>query len=341
MENSVTRIEKNVFRITEVGEKKTYGSAFAVAEDALVSSYHVVDPEGDGNPAGPVVAFDVSGHRYEGTIVEINKNADLSRILFESELRVERPFDSLEDPPPIGTMCLWGGFPLFIGEHSPRLRFAQGMVSSQTYECQDGVLFEIDGMFSPGHSGSPVVSTSSGELVGVVMSSAGQLIEILREAKITMSAMAVIQSSWQEYTEMAEALETIVEEYNGIITEIDDRISTLCSLLPEDCRPDWGEIETPILHYPDYLSIRLPEAIPETVESKLEERNIVFSEHETNLLGMKVYHIFLRGRKEAAMKAIVDFMMEWTKLMGDALDQSFQMGMGIASCDGPLRDLIH
>lgn len=191
------RIRKNTFRIYQIGGREVFGSAFAISEKTLLTAYHVVDNKGKDLPEGLVCMKEPDGQNCTGRVVASDSEADIARIDLEESLNLSDPLSLSEHRPMVGSSCIWGGFPRLVGESSPRLRYALGMVSSDIYEIRGGLFVEIDGNFSPGHSGSAILDVDSGEVIGVVSRSAGDLQNQLRklERRLSMTRRGKVRLS--------------------------------------------------------------------------------------------------------------------------------------------------
>lgn len=152
------------------------GTAFWIADRYLLTAAHVVTAANSNSLA--VVTDDETCVSVQ--VADKNRGADLA--VLEA---AERP-DDIEllsvsaETPRIGTEVVWSGYAQLIGESKVnRQRFGWGPVASDSYDDDGGCFFEVDGLFNPGHSGGPVISQESGEVVGVVSASAGSFEQML------------------------------------------------------------------------------------------------------------------------------------------------------------------
>lgn len=280
------------------------------------------------------------GKIFEGIIIETNKEADLTVIEPKLDLRLSTPFDKVDILPDVGTECIWGGFPRLVGEHSThRIRFARGMVSSNVYSTKKGSYFDVDGIFNPGHSGSAVISIKTGELIGVVSRSAGELDEHFDNASNTIKAIQAIQSSWQLFEKTRQTMKEIYDYFRETIPEINGRFEEISRWLSSlGSSTFWGQLPNPAaLWIRSEWENNIHGKIPNEVARILEEKGITVSRYPNN----KTTDLTcLRAESDVAWRALIQLMLEWTELMKVAINESFQMGIGIASCGEPLRQLL-
>lgn len=166
-------------------------------------------------------------------VKECDSLADIALLRLESEISDIIPFTFSSSPPPPGTKCIWGGFLTLIGEFATRrLRYARGMISSESYGSDKTCFFEVDGMFSPGHSGSPILESHSGNLVGLVTSSAGTLYDHFHNARTYTKALRTLTSNLEILFEVFRTLEDLGE----YTTQLESFLEQNCEL-QEDTLP--------------------------------------------------------------------------------------------------------
>ena len=332
MKDTVLRIRNNTFRVYVEDSKGAVGTAFATSNSSLIAANHVVNPTETKKPTCKVHLTGPNGEMYEGTIEDSNNEADLARIITDSKIVVNNPFDVVSPPPEIGQLCIWGGFPKLVGESSPRLRFARGMVSSEMYRSQDGIFFELDGMFSPGHSGSAVINLETGDMVGVVSRSAGDLFEQFSKARDILNAIQVIQSSWKIFEKTMQSMEEVIDSFGEVIPEIERRFEDVSGAFEFGRFPFWSSIKMPHLWLRSDWENHIGGKLPSKVIEILQDKGIRISKHESG--------VYMTAKSDVAWSALIQLLLEWTKLMEDAIDESFQMGIGVATCGEPLMKLL-
>ena len=152
------------------------GSAFSVGSDSLVTAAHVVEPHADDG-----VSIETStGESFSCEVEhcdpthEGSRGTDLALLQSEEELSDSKALPISSEIPSVGVGVLWSGYARLFGESKiERQRFGWGRVASKEYGENNAQLFEVDGLFNPSHSGGPVISEESEEVVGVVSASAG------------------------------------------------------------------------------------------------------------------------------------------------------------------------
>lgn len=168
------RIRKATCRVDQEGRQQ--GSAFWVSDNMLISAAHVLNQSQKDDATvrtfdGEVIDCDIE-HINVSTID--NSGTDLALL---STDEVPEDFETLEIDqriPTIGTEVIWSGYARLLGESKmERQRFSWGRVASTEYGKGDAQFFEVDGLFNPGHSGGPIISKDTEQVVGVVSASAG------------------------------------------------------------------------------------------------------------------------------------------------------------------------
>jgi len=152
------------------------GSSFWVSETELISAAHVVDvPSNDNlsikthnNESIPVEVTQIDAENQDGS------GTDLALLEIDSRPNNHEILNISPEIPPIGSEVFWSGYARLFGESKiERQRFGWGKVASNKYGNERAEFFEVDGIFNPSHSGGPVISQETGEVVGVVSASAG------------------------------------------------------------------------------------------------------------------------------------------------------------------------
>lgn len=173
-----TTIKQSTCEVTKSGQQ--LGSCFWTENNNLLTASHVVEPVSDSE----VYISTQSEKKIKCSIAKLDTELDLA-MLKPDEIPGNTEKLSIDaDVPPIGEEVIWSGFAEVFGENQiDRQRFGWGHVASEKFERDAGIFFEVDGLFNPGHSGGPVVSKKSGNVVGVVSASAGSFEEIISEWK--------------------------------------------------------------------------------------------------------------------------------------------------------------
>ena len=155
-------------------EQKRKGTGFVFTNEHILSALHVlIDRENESvDDIEEIQVTSNSGRIMLGTVEKLLKDEDL--VVVKTELASYlRPLTISGEIPEVGTNCFWCGYPMLIGERSSRrVRYGWGRVSSEPNESKPGI-FEIDGNFSPGHSGAPVMDELTKSIIGVVSRSVG------------------------------------------------------------------------------------------------------------------------------------------------------------------------
>lgn len=169
----VTLLQAATFRVDRTtGEP--LGTGFLVDEGPALTAAHVFEETYDdclavfpGEDSVPVDIEHRSLERGDVAVLRLDEEppSGTTRLAVASSC------------PPVGEEVVWAGFARVVGEERriKRRRFAWGKVASKTYQRSGGEFFDIDGEVNPYHSGSPVVAQSSGEVVGLISSTAGGL----------------------------------------------------------------------------------------------------------------------------------------------------------------------
>lgn len=342
----IQRIQDCTFRVDiEVPSDTRYnqnGTAFAVSANTLLTAFHVVEVRENHEKGRKVYLSNSKGDRIEGKVKKGSKEADLAVIEIDSDFDVSNPFDRSDNPPDVGTKCIWGGFPKLIGEYSIRqIRFARGMVCSEIYPVQEGLFFKVDGIFNPGHSGSAIINIETGELIGVASRSAGELGEHFSKASYTIQAIRTIQSSWQLFEDTRQSVDKTLQALEKAIPVIDEGFKEVFRCLSYVSPGHWSGLKVNIPWFPfgsTNWSKHIETFLPTEVIRILKEKGIEVSKWDSDDGPTQMIH--LRAESDVAWKALIQLILEWTDSMKEAVHDSFQMGIGIATCGEPLRRLL-
>ena len=143
------------------------GTGFFVSSDGkIVTAYHVVED------ADTISVTTSSGRVETATLVHFSRAADIAFLKADVSDQEFITF-SKSNPPSSGTSVFTIGFPVkqVLGDEP---KFSDGAISAMSGLGGDSTLMQITIPIQPGNSGGPVV-TESGEVVGVVTSSASIL----------------------------------------------------------------------------------------------------------------------------------------------------------------------
>ncbi len=274
-----------------------------------------------------------SGEPFNGIIKEVDIHSDLARITTGTKLQVRNPFNVVESPPEIGQMCIWGGYPRLVGEPSPRLRFAQGMVSSEVYNSREGVFFELDGMFNSGHSGSAVINRDTGNLVGIVIKSAGSLEKEFENAINIFKVIEAIQSKWRIFEQTRDEIEKMWDSVSAYIENLNSQISDINSQLGSFGVPFMNRIKTSYFSWHhSQLITEVDGKLPDNVIKFLEEMDIGVSVSDSDTTDV--------ANTDQAFTALFRLVIQWTELIRSATEESYQLGIGIAACEDSISRVI-
>ncbi|WP_435078429.1 S1 family peptidase [Halococcus sp. AFM35] len=167
-------IREATCRVDKGGDQ--LGSAFWVTDNQLITAAHVVEHyAGDGVSIQTVNDESVSCKvvHYD-TNTEADPGTDLALLQSEVEPDDHETLSITQEVPSLGAEVVWSGYARLFGEPKiDRQRFGWGRVASAEYGESTAEFFEVDGLFNPSHSGGPVVSKESKDVVGVVAASAG------------------------------------------------------------------------------------------------------------------------------------------------------------------------
>ncbi|MHA1864803.1 MAG: S1 family peptidase [Candidatus Thorarchaeota archaeon] len=180
------------------------GTSFAISDTTFLTATHLL---GSIEEKFSVKLVPLKGRDIPVEIERMDSTSDLTLLKTDNENTEIIPIDAevASIIPEPGSMCIWGGFSKLIGETSSRrVRFGKGMVCSLPYGRKSKSVFDIDGNFNPGHSGSPILDYNSGKLVGVVSRSAGEPVEVFKEALLYSSALVSLSTAMAESMSMEE-----------------------------------------------------------------------------------------------------------------------------------------
>lgn len=157
-------------------DSEQIGTSFWIDENMLLTAAHVTDAaNGD-----TVLIRTVNGEKFDGHILwqdintKTNPGSDIA-LIYTDEMPDNYETLTIDASiPTIGTEVYWSGYAQLIGEPQiDRQRLGWGRVASVKYGNR-GSFFEVDGLFNPGHSGSPVVLSGTTRVVGLISASAGE-----------------------------------------------------------------------------------------------------------------------------------------------------------------------
>jgi len=148
-------IREATCRVDSKGEQ--LGSSFWVDENMLLTAAHVTEAADQNS----IVVRTVKGESLDAQVVHQDVNTDSnsgSDIALLETTEMPNIYETLSintSIPSIGTEVVWSGYARLFGESKiDRQRFGWGQVASKEYGENDGVFFEVDGLFNPSHSGA-------------------------------------------------------------------------------------------------------------------------------------------------------------------------------------------
>lgn len=166
------------------------GTAFSVSERTFLTAYHVVS---EADTRRPLVLRHPEKGQITAQMIAKKKDEDIAVLKILGSQVMQSYLDVSAEIPEAGSPCFWGGYPKFPGEVSQLLLIcAKGMVASEPYGPENGSFFQIDGNFSPSHSGSAIMDLDSGKVVGLVSRSAGDPKEIFVKNKMYIESLKTI-----------------------------------------------------------------------------------------------------------------------------------------------------
>ena len=308
-------------------ELRREGTGFAISARNIMTAKHVLcDPElGQSQDSIERILVCVGNDLSEASIKEVDEKADLA-VLGAHDAWIERPLTSVSDAiPEVGSSCWWAGFPILIGaEQVRRLRYAWGTVSSPPYHHLKG-FYEVDGNFSPGHSGGPVFHTDQGCIIGVVSRSAGDPRLHFEKSRKYIDALEFLMPYLRLPSELLRALSTILrekrfelpEEGRTLALEGQDRdLGETISIEQIDTLKDVGLDLKPYSQCTITGAFGISSDRPSTI----------------TLVDLPDYDSILAAAVRLALRMI--------RFVEDGLNKSFQMGIGVASGGRPLLDLV-
>ena len=176
------KIRKATCRVDSGGEQ--LGSSFWVGDNMLLTAAHVTEAA----QKDSIVVRTVEGELLDAHVVhqdintDSNPGSDIALLETNEMPDVCETLSIKTSIPSIGTEVVWSGYARLFGEPKiDRQRFGWGQVASVEYGEDDGVFFEVDGLFNPSHSGGPVVVSETGQVIGLVSASAGGFEELEQE----------------------------------------------------------------------------------------------------------------------------------------------------------------
>ncbi len=325
-DNKVARIfTENAYAISilkhKSEESQRTGSAFAINESLLLTSFHIIESEIENKPAEQVKILKDTGYEEYGKVLKYDIPGDLAIIQTEQALPSFRIVKIASEIPDIGATSMWAGYPFVYGEEdSLRLRFARGMVSSDFIPLNTRMFVEIDGIVNYGHSGSGVINCETEELFGIMCGSAGSLKEHLEKSQNIYTALQILQSTWS-------------------ITETLDHHQSCLEDLAKEIN---GKLDSGI--YLDTYSTRLsvPGKLPNQVLDIFKKLGIDVSiEIRPNLFENKdnIYTVFDASIDEL-FSSFFSLLNDYTEHTEWGLRSTIQMGIGVASCGNQISEFI-
>ena len=179
------RYDKNVCQsaLLHIGIEETgsSGTGFVISEDGYaLTCAHVVEGakdvyatviNGDGYPVGDKEGFEVYD-AGDGKVVYSNNELDIALLKMEHFGSGFLPIEQRNILPELGEEVVVFGYPLgyqmpqsnFFG---PNISFYKGYVSSNQVKDGNSVTF-LDIDIKSGNSGSPVISTKTGKVIGII-----------------------------------------------------------------------------------------------------------------------------------------------------------------------------
>ena len=179
------RYDKNVCQsaLLHIGIEETgsSGTGFVISEDGYaLTCAHVVEGakdvyatviNGDGYPVGDKEGFEVYD-AGDGKVVYSNSELDIALLKMEHFGSGFLPIEQRNILPELGEEVVVFGYPLgyqmpqsnFFG---PNISFYKGYVSSNQVKDGNSVTF-LDIDIKSGNSGSPVISTKTGKVIGII-----------------------------------------------------------------------------------------------------------------------------------------------------------------------------
>ncbi len=310
---------------TKDNDYSRYGTGFLFTDSYILSALHVlIDRENESiDDITEIVLTSNSGVMDTGTVEVIREVEDLV-VLKTNLVSKLQPVEVSGDIPDIGTKCLWLGYPRLIGERSTRrVRYGWGKVSSKPPETNSGI-FEIDGNFSPGHSGAPVFNEKTDSVIGVVSRSVGDPREHFKR--------------FRRYVEALEFIAPLLKLPSELLKSIREMMGPRRIDLPDDAFSFTVEGEVPKDADGITMSvIRTLEEVGVDVR-KYSYFNLRALDDETQPKSVKALDIY---GFDSLMRGAINLILQISNSVESAVNDTYQMGIGIASGGKPLIDLYN
>ena len=306
-------ISNNVFNIDipDLGLFQV-GTGFAISATKFVTAYHNLNELDNG---AHINLVHPSMNTHTGRIVDYSETADLAVIEIDSGINNFNPFTINENPPSLGSFCIWGGYANLVGETSSRrVRFGHGMTCSKPYGTDEVTFFEIDGIFNTGYSVSTVLNTETNQVVGVVSRSAGDVLEYLQVTRTYMDALQILSKDMKFLEDIVKSIDQLVSAAGTFaISPSADWSTSVDGNLPERIKRIFEEYDVgmTILQKLDWL----PDD-GDAVQTRI----------------MSSVPVLLR--------TIIGIILRLLKTNQSAIDESFQMGVGVVTGGQQMIDFI-
>lgn len=142
-------ITENVYSVDVNGW--SFGSAFAVSDQMLITNYHVVMEDWQEGTYTKVVTIENhnGSYKHQGYVVFVDKENDFALILMNEELPGFIPLGSMDDVVKAQTQVFIAGYPL-----ADRLVLTRGYLQGPSEEEN---YISLTAQIAPGNSGGPVL----------------------------------------------------------------------------------------------------------------------------------------------------------------------------------------
>lgn len=315
-------IKSTVKITTKAGGRESYGSGIVMSRHHILTALHIIPTyERDSiNDNNEIIAMTHDGHVLKCKVKNQVEDSDLA--VLESKQQISAPrLKPVSDIPKIGTDCVWCGYPILIGERSRRIRFGWGRISSLPYGPRKN-MFEIDGNFSPAHSGSPIVNTTTGELIGLISLSAGDPRLHFKDYERYIRSLKFIVRFLDLPSRLLESYEESLRKMN---------ISYLPPVPSDSHRLMREEIPKEILNTLKEVGVRLREMSHFNIsyvfdEDRADRRPTIDT---VSIVGF-----------QSMLEGVVELILMITNSIEEAVDKTFQMGIGVASGGEPMLALV-
>jgi hypothetical protein len=265
-----------------------------------------------------------SGEMVKASVEESIEDMDL--VVMKTERALEPRLHGISEKiPPIGRDCFWCGYPMLIGEGSPRrVRYGWGKISSLPYGSNTGI-FEVDGNFSPAHSGSPIVDATSNLIIGVVSRSVGDPRNHFRKYRRYIEALRFIAPHLNLPSQLLESIKNTVnprQQYqlpgDSMEFMVEGEVSPESTGITKSIIDTLKEVGMDVREY-SYHNLRAmhdPEA-PKSIPA-------------SKIIGF-----------DSMMQGVINLILMITDSVESAINETYQMGIGIASGGEALFDLCN